>query len=182
MKRRQFFEMILPFFSLLQLSHARPQSLADVARREAERRKALERQGIEGKVISSNAAPATEQRTETNMPASRTGSSPARSSREQNTVRALRARVQKLDLAIQHGEERLTVLRARMESERWQLPKVGRISRARTGDTARERLALQIRELEAKLRNWRRERSQTYESGRKAGFLPGELDGKGIVP
>jgi hypothetical protein len=69
-----------------------------------------------------------------------------------------------------------------MESERWQLPKVGKISRGSNNTSARERLRVQIQELEAKLKHWRRERFETYESGRKAGFLPGELDGKGIVP
>ncbi len=182
MRRRRFFEMILPVLTFLQMSNSWSQSLVDAARKEAERRKALERQGIEGKVISGGASRVTEQPTEAPVPASRAVSSPARSSRELNTIRTLRAKLQKLDLAIQHGEERLTILRARMESEKWQLPKVGRISRASAGNTARERLGSQIRELEAKLRNWRRERSQAYESGRKAGFLPGELDGKGIVP
>jgi len=28
----------------------------------------------------------------------------------------------------------------------------------------------------------RRERLETYDAGRKAGFLPGELDGKGLIP
>jgi hypothetical protein len=69
-----------------------------------------------------------------------------------------------------------------MESERWQLPKVGRITRGSNGTSTRERLRFQILELEAKLKHWRRERYETYESGRKAGYLPGELDGKGLVP
>jgi len=36
-------------------------------------------------------------------------------------------------------------------------------------------------ELEAKLKRLKQERLEAYETGRKAGYLPGELDGKGII-
>ncbi len=93
----------------------------------------------------------------------------------------LRATLQKLDREILRGEERLTLLRARMESARWQLPKVGKISRSNNASLS-ERLRVQIQDLEAKVRQWRRERYETYDVGRKAGYLPGELDGKAVTP
>jgi len=40
----------------------------------------------------------------------------------------------------------------------------------------------QILELQSKLKRLRQERLDIYEAGKKAGFLPGELDGKGIIP
>ena len=44
------------------------------------------------------------------------------------------------------------------------------------------RLREQIEELEIKLKYMREERRENYEMGRKAGYLPGDLEGKGIVP
>ncbi len=162
-----------------------PQSLADAARKEAERRKMLERQGIEGKIISHDAE---KQRGEDNrseaaltVPKGKNlGQAP--SSRNLRGLESLRATLQKLSRDIQHGEERLRLLRSRVESERWQIPKVGRVSRGGNSSSSADRLRIQVEDLEAKLRHWKRTRSELYESGRKAGFLPGELDGKGIVP
>ena len=39
----------------------------------------------------------------------------------------------------------------------------------------------QILELEGKLAGMRRDRIDTFQAGRKAGYLPGELEGRGIV-
>jgi hypothetical protein len=39
----------------------------------------------------------------------------------------------------------------------------------------------QILELEGKLAGLRRDRVDTFQAGRKAGYLPGELEGRGIV-
>ena len=46
----------------------------------------------------------------------------------------------------------------------------------------RSRLQAEIEELELKLKQLRRERAETFDDGRKAGYLPGELEGKGIIP
>ncbi|HYK90682.1 MAG TPA: hypothetical protein VE398_18055 [Acidobacteriota bacterium] len=184
MRRPWFFRTVLAVLSLAQLSFAGHQSLADAARRESERRKALEEQGIEGKTISGQLQSVTDGSVpQVTGPAPvRSASGRSLSARKQPSLQALRTTLQKLDLEIQHGEERLALLRARMESEKWQLPKIGRNSRGGSNNSARERLGFQIKELEAKMKHWRRERSATYESGRKAGFLPGELDGKGVMP
>jgi hypothetical protein len=174
----------LAFFCLSQISLAGQQSLAEAARREAERRKELERQGVEGKVVLSEAArvaPGCNRGGSAPALVTREGSSRVRSSKGPS-LQALRTTLQNLDREIKYGEERLALLRVRIESEKWQLPKVGKISRRSNNTSAQERLRLQMQELEAKLRLWRRERLEAYERGRKAGFLPGELDGKGIVP
>jgi hypothetical protein len=159
-------------------------SLAEVAREEAERRRALDEKGIKAKVITADSARVASP-AERGLPA--LPSVPAVASRDRTpgsraSVGALRSALQKLDREIQYGRERLALLNARLETERWQIPKVGRNSRGSGGSSARERLAAQIKELEAKVKHWQRERFEIYESGRKAGFLPGELDGKGIIP
>lgn len=185
MGRPLFFRLLLTSLFLVPPSHAAEQSLAEAARKEAERRKALEQQGIEGRVISMDAARATagsERSGAVLLPDRPSESGTERLRKSQPSLRILRSNLRKLDLEIQHGVERLALLRARMESERWQLPRVGRNSRASGSNSARERLGFQIKELETKLNHLRRERFQTYDSGRKAGFLPGELDGKGVVP
>jgi uncharacterized protein (UPF0335 family) len=40
----------------------------------------------------------------------------------------------------------------------------------------------EIEDLELKLKRLQQERSEVYAEGKKAGFLPGELSGKGIIP
>ena len=46
----------------------------------------------------------------------------------------------------------------------------------------RPRLDVQIKDWEVKLKRLRQDSFETYDAGLKAGFLPGELDGKGIWP
>jgi hypothetical protein len=163
---------------------ARRQSLAEVARKEAERRRVLDQQGIEAKVITFDSARvgSTAESGLPVPPAARASTGQSRARGGRLSIQSLRSNLQKLDREIQYGKERLALLRARMDAERWQLPKAGRISRGGSSTSARERLASQIKELEVKLKHWERERYETYESGLKAGFLPGELDGKGITP
>jgi hypothetical protein len=158
------------------------QSLADVAREEAERRKLLEQQGIEEKIIDRNAIPSApkEHPAKTTPPSQRQtkASIEKASPGSQVSVRRLRTALQKLDRAIRQDEERLALKRARSEESRWALPKTGRLSaKSRTTDT-QERLQKEIDELQIKLKELRLERDETYEEGRKAGFLPGELEGK----
>lgn len=185
MRCPRLFAAILALLCLSQISFSDRQSLAEAARKEAERRKALEQQGVEDKVIRANPAPEApggNRGMPAPAPPSHGSPSRGRSSKSQASLQLIRTTLQKLDREIQLGEDRLALLRTRMESEKWQLPKVGKVSRGSNNASARERLRFQIQELEAKLKHWRRERLETYETGRKAGFLPGELDGKGIVP
>src|SRR5436309_12650461 len=167
------------------ISEASGQSLGDAARKEAERRKGLEQQGVSGKVIqdadpaSAGAggnlgvfSPALEQR---RRPAIRVNG-------ERGSPAFFRARIQKLDRDMRQTEDRLADLRERIAKERWSAPKVGGRNRSRRSGTSAERLQGQVRGLERKLNYLRQERSDAYSAGRRAGFLPGELDGKGIIP
>jgi len=162
------------------------QSLGDVAREEAERRKLLDQQGIEARVIEGDITHlAPNGNLSTSTPSSpgpkKTRSSPD-SGKSLSTVRTFRSALQKLDRTIQQDQERLESRRARLQAGKWALPRVGRVSTHGESTDSQARLQAEIEELESKLKRMRRERSEIYEEGRKAGFLPGELDGKGIIP
>jgi hypothetical protein len=162
------------------------QSLAELARKEAERRRALKEQGIWGKVIESgdlslggNSGWITTSDA-TSSPSALTSGSQA----GKNAARAgsYRTRLQSLDRQIRQNEEQLRLLKARMAAERWAPPKVGRITRNQRTGSSFEDLRWKALQLEAKLKQLRTERLEVYEQGRKAGFLPGELEGKRITP
>jgi hypothetical protein len=162
------------------------QSLVDIAREEAERRRLLEEQGIEAKVIGANAVnpePDENMSIPARRPDRREDSSVrSDSSKGRSSVLKYRTALQKLDREIQQTEERIKSKQARLESDRWKLPKIGRISgRSRTKDSSSQ-LKAEIEELRTKLKRLQKERFEVYESGKKAGFLPGELDGKYYVP
>jgi hypothetical protein len=162
------------------------QSLGDVAREEAERRRLLEQQGIEGKVIEENAAKSTskENRASLTDPSENPKKAPAEraSSKGRVSARNYRTELQKLDRTIRQNEERLQLLRTRLQAAQWALPKTRKLSTStRTIDT-QERLQKEIDELQIKLKELRRERMETYEEGRKTGLLPGELEGRSPMP
>ncbi len=159
------------------------QSLADVAREEAERRRLLEQQGIEEKVIDPYAAQDGNITVSTSSPSTAPKSTSEKSIGSGRTsLHSFRTALQKLDRAIRQDDERLELLRGRVESERWEIQKARRSSsRSRASKSGRDPQE-EIDELQIKLRQLRQERSETYEAGKKAGFLPGELDGKGIIP
>ncbi len=90
--------------------------------------------------------------------------------------------LQKLDQAIRKEERQLALKREKLEAGRRTLPGPGPLD-ARSGGwkrEARERLEAEIREIGERLVELRRARADCYDEGRKAGFLPGELDGRGI--
>jgi hypothetical protein len=159
------------------------QSLSEAAQKEAERRKNLAQNGIEAKVIEEDdisdaamqANVSTFSPVFSSKPASREPASKAK-------VQPYRNALQKYDREIRQSEEKLKSLRAKLNAERWALPKVGKISRNSDSSASEEKLKAQIQDLELKLAQLRRERLETYDAGRKAGFLPGELDGKGVMP
>ncbi len=184
MRCARFVGALVGLCFLLQILSAGAQSLAEAARKEAARRKALEEQGVQAKVIVGNpiGTPAARTGGNSGTPPLRDSTARSKASRSQPSLAALRATLQRLDREIAYGEERLKQLRSKLESARWQLPPAGRISRRSVGSPAPERLRSQIQELEAKVSHMRRERQETYENGRKAGYLPGELTGKGIIP
>ena len=178
---------LFPFFFLL-LFHqsevcAGCQSLADVARKEAERRREMERQGVVAKVISSedlSRAARGGNVTTSSVPPPVSAERDERSSPGPPSLRSLRGALQRLDRQICEVEDRLKVMRAQAEAERRAPLKIGRLSRIRV-DRPQDQRPWQVMELEAKLKRLKQERLEAYETGRKAGYLPGELDGKGII-
>ena len=162
------------------------QSLVDVARDEAERRKRLEEQGIEARVLDENAAglvrqgnvtTSTEPAASAQMPSVR--SDPLKS---RGSVRSYRSALQNLDRAIQQNEAHLAAKRARMQAEKWANLKSRKGSKSAGAINPQSRLQDEIDALQIKLKQLRDERFETYEAGKRAGFLPGELEGKGIIP
>ena len=162
------------------------QSLVDVAREEAERRKRLEEQGIEARVIDENAAglarqgnitTSTEPAASVHMPSVR--SDPLKG---QGSVRSYRSALQKLDRAIQQNEAQLAAKRARLQAEKRANFKSGKASKGTGAENQKIRLQAEIEALQIKLKQLRDERFEAYEAGKRAGFLPGELEGKGLIP
>jgi predicted RNase H-like nuclease (RuvC/YqgF family) len=162
------------------------QSLADIARQEAERRKLLDEQGIEGKVIAGNPASSSSRGNLTLSTPSPVKSKKKftenTSSKNQSSLRTFRNALQKLDKAIRQGEKRLESRRARLQAERWAPIKAGKITGRGTNEDIQSRLREEIEDLQGKLKELRQERADIYDEGKKAGFLPGELDGKGLMP
>ena len=162
------------------------QSLADLARKEAERRKALQEQGVAGRVVapddlqgrtgsgrmtvSDAGTPAPTAQSDTGSPSNR------------GKPDAYRTRLQSLDRQIREDQEQLQLLEQRMAAERWALPRAGRIVRNRNYGSPYEDLRWKAEQLRARLSRLREERRKVYEEGRKAGFLPGELEGRRITP
>jgi hypothetical protein len=156
-------------------------TLSEAAQREAERRKNLDQNGVEAKIIEEK------ELSQSALSGNVSTSSPHFSSKpaSKETVPKLqpyRKALQKYDREIRQIGEKLKTLRGRSDSEKWALPKIGKISQNGDSSSSQEKLRSQIRDLELKLGELQRERLETYDAGRKAGFLPGELDGKGMIP
>jgi hypothetical protein len=161
------------------------QSLVDMARREAERRRRIDEQGIPVKRIEfAGQAQGTFagaisvfslEKGVVSQNASTVRAEP------RVALRSFQTRLQKLDGDIQRAEERLKLLRARAEAERWAPIKTAKGSRGSGSSAAQDQLRWQILELEGKVAGLRRDRSDTFQAGRKAGYLPGELEGRGIA-
>ncbi|MDR1728860.1 MAG: hypothetical protein LBT74_13220 [Acidobacteriota bacterium] len=182
------------------------QSLADAARAEAERRRALAEQGVEGKVVemaspepdagrpsrssdSSEGAPPQGDRPP--PPASRpksqgrpgaqagAGEDAGSGDRPKGALQKHRAELKKLDRAIQKEERALDAKRRRLEAVRRAPPEPIRLGGALSRDKRGEsmrRLKEEIADIEANLKGLREDRSEAYDEGRRDGFLPGELE------
>jgi len=162
------------------------QSLADAARREAERRDRIERLGIEEKVIEGNEKSSSrEGNVSLFTPSEVDQEERIRSSSDSgnhSSLRQYRAKLQKLDKDIHKGEARLQKLHDRMESLRRKGLRIANFKGLSRNEESQDRLQTQIEELQADLKLLRKERREVFDSGRKDGFLPGELEGKGIIP
>jgi len=161
------------------------QSLAEAARKEAERRQGLDQQNIKVKRIESSdlaqLAPGG------SISLSLTGSdaslrfAPTAKPPPRPSLRSFQSRLQKLDRDILQAEDRLKQLQARAEAERWSPARPAKGSMGFVLSSSARQLASQIQEVEAKLVRLRLDRSNTFQDGRKAGFLPGELENRGII-
>ncbi len=162
-----------------------PQSLAELARKEAERRQKIDEQGIRVKRIdSADLQPLAPGGTiSVSSPEFRPASlnTPVAKAETRPTLRSFQTRLQKLDRDIGQDDEKLKLLRARADAERWAGTKTSKGSRGSGSGAAQDPLRWQILELEARLAGLCRDRSDTFQAGRKAGYLPGELEGRGIV-
>lgn len=162
------------------------QSLTDVAREEAERRRRLDEQGVQTKTIDGNAVGQVlrgnvSTSTESGMTPKAKPALPV-TAKSQASLPGYRTSLQKLDRAIQQTEARLASKQASMRSGKWANPSSGMASSQNQAKDAQGRLQAEIEELQLKLKQLREERFEIYEAGKKAGFMPGELDGKGIIP
>jgi chromosome segregation ATPase len=161
-----------------------PQSLADVARKEAERRRQLEQQGVQAKIITvgdpAQLAPGGSISTSTPVAGRAAADTGAEKGVPRASLRSYQTTLQKLDREIRQTEEKIKLLQARLESKRRSMDQA--LGTRATGSTASlEQMRWQIQELEGDLSGLRRERSDAFQAGRKAGYLPGELEGRGII-
>jgi hypothetical protein len=184
--KRAWLAIPLAFFSAA--AAAAPgalQSLAEAARREAERRQKLDQEGVPEKRIEAAdmARLAPGGAISTFSPGS--GLAPANLSaakpEPRASLRSFQTRLQKLDRDIQQAEGQLKQLRARADAERWAPIRTLKGSKGSDPSLTQEKLRRQIEELEGKLARLRLERGDTFFAGRKAGFLPGELENRGII-
>jgi hypothetical protein len=157
------------------------QSLADVAREEAERRSAMDRQGVEAKVIDS-----IPQNENGNMTLSTGPLSPKLKepppAKDKASVHKISGDLQRLDRKIRQTQDRLELRRVRLQTERWAIPKTGKVSGHGDTERTQNRLLQEIVQLQKSLEQLQQERRDLYDRGLKAGYLPGELTGKGITP
>jgi hypothetical protein len=149
------------------------QSLADVAREEAQRRKLLDQQGIEAKVVIKRDASGNHE----DPPAVRPVANKSPSKRDQTSLRRYRNALQKLDRSIRQIEDKVRLLRARFQNGRNESQRMSKKSGVMNANP-QDRLRDQIEDLDIKLKQLQDERFETYDAGKKAGFLPGELEGK----
>ncbi len=168
----------------LLIPQAPAQSLAEAARREADRRRQLEEQKVEGKVIEAN-SPGQLSRgglaTFSGVPTQSRASGTAREPKARTSLNAYRTALRKLDREILEVGERRSLLLRRAEAEKWTLPKPGSRGGTSSGQSLRDKLRKQADDLEVRLKSLERRRMETREEARKAGYLPGEIDGKALA-
>lgn len=158
------------------------QSLGDVARREAERRKNIE-PGAEGERVLTNADVAklgTGGNVSVFSPAMK--KPPPTAEAPRGSPMRFRSALMKLDREIRTLQDRLDALKAKAAAERWAVVGSGRSRSGRSERSNSKQRDAEIAELSRKLERLKHDRLGTYDAGRRAGFLPGELEGKGIVP
>lgn len=161
------------------LPGACPQSLSELAKKEAERRKLLDQQGIEAKKIDQGDTAKLAAKGNVSLSSLPPGSRPPSMSKTQPgkkpSLEKYRTELRNLDSEIRRDDERLASLRKRLELEKDLPIRLGRGGRPSAASTSKARLQNQIQDLESKLKRLRQDRLKTYDAARKAGFLPGDL-------
>jgi chromosome segregation ATPase len=162
------------------------QSLADAARTEAARRERVRRLGIEETVIEGNGGCYSGIGNVTLFELPRTAKTEKASTestfQDRGSLSRIRSRLQKLDRNIRQEEVRLEKMQDRIGELRRDSYRISNISKIPANEESKRKTLEQIEESKDKLRALRRERSEIYDNGRKQGFLPGELQGRGIIP
>jgi len=156
------------------------QSLAEAARKENERRRSLEERGISGRVIEQHDTKQLGLNGSLSVfaPVQATPRAEKPAAIERGAPNSFRKALQDLDREIRQAEDRLALLKEKITTERRAPPVLTRSSRSNSRALSTDRLQDDVREWELKLKRLRQDRFDTYNAGRKAGFLPGELDGK----
>jgi len=172
------FLVVMPVFAT--------ESLADAARRESERRDRIEQLGIEEKVIEGNGkCSLPEGNVSVLKPSEIKPGKVERTSfpaKDRSALRQYRTKLQKLDKNIRKEESRLEKLRERLDSLKEKSLRIGDLKGFSRNNESRDRIMEQIESLQVDLKLLRREKREVFDSGRIEGFLPGELEGKGIIP
>ncbi len=183
--KKTLFVILLMILQAISTAAGERQSLADAARKEAERRLKVDQQGVPVRRIESAdlTRVASAGAISVSSPELHASLSNAREPRAEPraSLRSFQARLQKLDRDIAQAEERLKLLRARADAERWAPTKSAKGSRGSGSSPVQDQLRWQILETEGKLADLRRDRSDTFQAGRKAGYLPGELENRGVM-
>ena len=119
-----------------------------------------------------------------NAPVTKTEKPPATvsSSNDRSSLRRYRSQLQKLDKNIHKEEDRLKKLQDRLLELKRENLRIRDISKIISNEETQESTEKKIRELQNNLKLLKKERSEVYDSGKRDGFLPGELEGRGIVP
>ncbi len=167
------------------IAGAYPQSLAELARQEAERRRKLDQQGVQAKVITvedpAQLAPGGSISTSTPAAGRASADASAAKAVSRASLRSYQTTLQKLDREIRQTEEKIKLLQARLEARRRSANQAAIGSRSSSSAAGVEQMRWQIKDLEGDLSSLKRERSDAFQAGRKAGYLPGELEGRGII-
>lgn len=162
------------------------ESLAEAARTEAVRRERVRQLGIEETVIEGNGGCHSGEGNVTLFDPPPAGMTRPEltdsSSKNRGSLARIRSQLQKLDRNIRQEEARLKKLQDRIGKLRRDNLRITNLSKIPVNEESRRKTLEQIGELEDKLRMLKRERTDIYDNGRRQGFLPGELQGRGIVP
>ncbi|MEJ2109406.1 MAG: hypothetical protein P8Z37_05730 [Acidobacteriota bacterium] len=161
------------------------QSLADAARTEAERRKSLGQSEIEETIIEGNGACYSGKGNVSSFKSAATEQKKLITvvpSKDRSALRRYRTRLQKIVGNIAKIETRLQNLKDRLRELKRKNLLIKDLSGLALNEESQDKTSEQIEEVIGHIKLQKRERSDVYDEGRREGFLPGELEGEGIIP